>query len=261
MGVTAEQPSRLVVTRLSEFTPALTVVGPLSRLVTPGRPVSTLNEGTLLSSEGRLTVAPAHRDSEIGATDGKATPVTEIGVTALQPSKLVVTRLNEFTPALTVVGPVRILVTPGRPVSTLSEGTLLSSEGRLTVAPAHRDSEIGATDGKATPVTEIGVTALQPSRLVVMSERLLTPTEIEVGPVSRFVTPGKPVSTLSEGTLLNNEGKLIVAPAHSERLIGATDGKATPVTLMGVTAEQPNKLVVMSERLFTPALDGSGTSQ
>ena len=197
-----------MVTKLSEFTPTEIEVGPLSRLVTPGRPVSTLNEGTLLSSEGKLIVAPAHSERLIGATLGKATPVTLMGVTAEQPNKLVVTKLSEFTPALTVVGPVSRFVTPGRPVSTLSEGTLLNNEGKLTVAPAHRDSEIGATLGRATPVTLMGVTAEQPSRLVVTRLSELIPTEMEVGPLSRFVTPGRPVSTLSEGTLLNNEGKL-----------------------------------------------------
>ena len=142
-------------------------------------------------------VAPAQRDRLIGAIEGSCTPVTEIGVTAVQPSRFVVTTLRLFTPTLMVLvlfRPVRVLVTPVRPVSTLRAGTAAVMVPRLMVAPAHRLKLIGAIEGSCTPVTLTGVTAVQPSRFVVTTLRLFTPTLMVLvlfRPVRVLVTPVK----------------------------------------------------------------------
>ena len=134
--------------------------------------MSTLRAGTAAVMVPRLMVAPAQRDLElIGAIEGSCTPVTlDQASPPYSPSRFVVTTLRLFTPTLMVLvlfRPVRVLVTPVRPVSTLREGTAtVTTYPRLMVAPAHRDLElIGAIEGSCTPVTLTGVTAVQPKQI------------------------------------------------------------------------------------------------
>ena len=186
------------------------------------------------------------------------------------PSRFVVTTLRLFTPTLMVLvlfRPVRVLVTPVRPVSTLREGTLPNNVPKLMVAPAQRDRLMGAIEGSCTPVTlDQASPPYSPSRFVVTTLRLFTPTLMVLvlfRPVRVLVTPVKTREhAQGRNRYGNNVPKLMVAPAQrAYRLIGAIEGSCTPVTLTGVTAVQPKQIRRHHVEVVHPYADGARAVQ
>ena len=63
------------------------------------------------------------------------------------------------------------------------------------------------------------------------------------------------MSTLRAGTAAVMVPRLMVAPAHRLKLIGAIEGSCTPVTLDQASPPySPSRFVVTTLRLFTPTL-------
>ena len=250
----------------------LVLFRPVRVLVTPVRPVRIERAGTAAVMVPRLMVAPAHRLKLIGAIEGSCTPVTLTGVTAVQPSRFVVTTLRLFTPTLMVLvlfRPVRVLVTP---VKTREHAQGRNRYGnnvpKLMVAPAQRDLELmGAIEGSCTPVTlDQVLPPCSPSRFVVTTLRLFTPTLMVLvlfRPVRVLVTPVKTREhAQGRNRYGNNVPKLMVAPAQRDlELIGAIEGSCTPVTLTGVTAVQPKQIRRHHVEVVHPHADGARAVQ
>ena len=126
---------------------------------------------------------------------------------------------------------------------------------RVRGSPTQSEALTSARAGRAMSVTLMGVNAEQPLALVETTLKRFTPA-VTLRLVGSAMLPKRvvvrPVRMFP--LLAKRAVRLRGSPTQSEALTAARAGRAMPVTLIGVTAEQPLALVETTLKRLTPAV-------